>query len=112
MRLFEDVRTRFGIGEIRKLIEGTLLMKTNVKSLAFACGVAMFVFSWGAGTPAHRGLPQWEVRAARRVSVVEDSPHWPASIEHMDIRPRRPRGVLQSSVGPRAQGPDQLRAFL
>ena len=27
-------------------------MKTNVKSLAFACGLAMMVFSWGAG-PAH-----------------------------------------------------------
>ena len=25
-------------------------MKTDVKSLAFACGLAMMVFSWGAGS--------------------------------------------------------------
>jgi hypothetical protein len=51
----EDVPTRPGIGEIRKLIEGTLLMKTRVKSLALACGLAVMVFSWSAGSARAQG---------------------------------------------------------
>ena len=31
-------------------------MKTNVKSLAFACGVAMFVLSFGAGNARAQGF--------------------------------------------------------
>ena len=31
-------------------------MKTNVKSLAFACGLAMMVFSWGAGSAHAQGF--------------------------------------------------------
>ena len=54
--VLEDVRARPGIGEIRKLIEGILLMKTNVKSLVFVCGLATIGFTWGAGPARAQGF--------------------------------------------------------
>ncbi len=40
-------------------------MKTNVKSLAFACGLAMIVFSWSAGPARAQGFSTSRVRAVR-----------------------------------------------
>ena len=57
--VLEDVPTRPGIGEIRKLIEGTFPMKTKVKSLAFACGLAILCSPGAPVRPTHRGSPRF-----------------------------------------------------
>ena len=81
-------------------------------SFAFACGLAMAVYSWAPGQRMHRHLqvsPRPEFRPARVLGV---SPPWPASTETTVTRPRAPLGVLQSASCDGAAGADQLCAIV
>ena len=110
--VLEDVRTRPGIGEIRKLIEGKLPMKTNVKSLAFACGLAIMVFSWGRVGPrqgfttfSSSGVPAgMNTGGFAGLAGFYQGYGYPA--------PAAPVAFFNPPPVARAEGPDQLRAVL
>ena len=88
-------------------------MKTNVKSLAFACGLAMMVLSWSAGNARAQGYSR--PREFGRFGGHAYGRVCPVGRLLFSIwihAARAPCGVLQSPSGPRAEGPDQLRAVL
>ena len=63
-------------------------MKRNLQSLAFACGLATIMLSWGAGSARAQTTSSFSGLEVPAVRVPRDSADWPGSMEDTAIRPR------------------------